>query len=423
MLIRNVLDGAELPKEWVTIINSFELVSPAGNFEKLKTAFKFGADAVYLGGKNFSLRAAANNFSIDQMIEATSYAHNLGKQVYVTVNSFIHEDELAELKTYINELKNIPLDGAIVSDLGVLSMFSEYAPDIPIHISTQANTVNSRAIEFYEKLGATQVVLGRELSFEDIKKIREHTSLKLEVFVHGAMCMSYSGRCLISNFMTGRNANAGACAHPCRYSYALMEETRPGEIYPVEEDSKGTYILSSRDLCVIEHIHKFLEIGVDAFKIEGRMKGIHYQAIVARAYRKAIDAYLKDPGNYKYDPNWGKPLTEISHRPYTPGFYFEENRNKLQAATSESYTQTSLLVGVVQEKLEDNKYRVEMRNKLLAGQPLIAITPSSDIPLPGIAEFITAKNGKSHALGNPNQIMDVQMDADLSEGCLLVIDK
>ena len=296
-----------------------ELVAPAGNLEKAEAAFIYGADAVYLGGTEFSLRALADNFTHEQMETVVEMAHQQGKKVYVTVNIIAHNHDLPRLPAYLQELEKLGVDGLIVSDLGVMRMAVEYAPSLPITVSTQASVANYAAARAYRDLGARRIVLAREVSWDGIKEICEKADVEVEVFIHGAMCVSYSGRCLLSSFMTGRSGNRGECAHPCRYRYYLREEKRPGEYFPIMEDERGTYILNSRDLYLLDHVAGLMEVGVDAFKIEGRMKSVHYVATTTRVYRQAIDAAAA--GRSEAGKGDGhEELGKIATRPYTTGF-------------------------------------------------------------------------------------------------------
>ncbi|MGR6835571.1 peptidase U32 family protein [Syntrophomonas erecta] len=298
-----------------------ELVLPAGNIEKLKTALLFGADAVYAGGEDYSLRAFAGNLTLEEIREGLRFAHQLGKKLYITVNILAHNHDLANLPVYLEALQEIGVDGVIIADFGIMRMIKRYAPDLPITVSTQANVTNYETAAFLAELGARRVVVARELSLKEIVQIKKKTGLQIEVFIHGAMCVSYSGRCLLSYYMTGRSANQGECAHPCRYHYFLMEEKRPGQYWPIEEDHRGTYIMNSRDLCLLEHIPDLIEAGIDAFKVEGRMKSLLYVASVARVYRQAIDVY--QPGKI-YDSKqlklWMDELEGTATRPFTNGF-------------------------------------------------------------------------------------------------------
>lgn len=299
-----------------------ELLAPGGSLEKCKIAFLYGADAVYVGGKNFSLRAFATNLDLHELHEACTLAHALDKRLYVTVNTYPRESDLESLGRYLRELQHIGVDAIIVADPGVLSLARDLTPRLPIHLSTQANTTNSMSVNFWKRLGVTRVNLARELTFEEIRDIGQKTTLELEVFIHGAMCVSYSGRCLLSAFMSGRSANRGECAQPCRWSYRLVEEKRPGQYFPIMEDPSGTYIFNSKDLCLMEEMGRLLTVGVHAFKIEGRMKGLLYLAAVTRAYRQAIDTHWQNPEGFIPSEEWMTDLNRISHRPYTKGFTF-----------------------------------------------------------------------------------------------------
>lgn len=399
-------------------MKNIELIAPAGNLEKLKTAVQFGADAVYLGDKRFSLRACADNFGIAEIKSAVDYARKKNVLVYVTINCFARNEDIGLLREYIRELKKMEIGGVVVSDPGVFSMLREIAPEIKIHLSTQANTLNYESVKFWEKLGVSRVILARELTFDEIKKIKENTLVELEVFIHGAMCMAYSGRCMLSSYMTGRDANKGDCAHPCRYKYSLGEEKRPGQYFDIEEDGQMTYILSSRDLCTVKHIQKFIDIGIKGFKIEGRMKGIYYLAVVTRAYRHVIDEYLKDPENYVFNNEWEKELSSISHREYTSGFYFEQNINNTQADKNTAYFQKYDLVGVVKNVYKNNMYVIECRNRILAGDDIEILSPCKNIQekkIDKIYDLSMNELKESHA----NDMRIIELFKDLPEGSLL----
>jgi len=355
-----------------------ELVLPAGDLEKLYTALTFGADAVYAGGHNYSLRAYAGNLNRSDLQAGVAEAHHRGKRVYVTVNIFAHNQDLTDLPSYLEELEQLRVDGLIISDPGIIRMAHRYAPSIPITISTQANVTNYESAAFYRDLGARRIVAARELSLEEIRMIKERAGIEIEMFVHGAMCMSYSGRCLLSSFMTGRSANRGKCAHPCRYQYALLEEKRPGEYYPVHEDQRGTYILNSRDLCLLEHLPRLVEAGVDAFKIEGRMKSPLYLAIVARVYREALDAYKQgsfdDPAQLE---KWMDQLRAVATRPFTVGFLDGADLD-LQDAANQKNPNRAEFCGVVKGYDAERAWlEVEQRANFGPGDPLWLLTPQS----------------------------------------------
>ena len=356
-----------------------ELLAPAGNLEKLKTAINFGADAVYLGGSKLNLRAFADNFGNDELKEGIEYAHERSKKVYVTLNVFPHNEDLEGLEEYLIELYNLNVDAVIVSDPGIIMTAREVVPELELHLSTQANNVNWKSAIFWHKQGIKRIVLARELSLEQIKEVRNKLpeSCELEAFVHGSMCMSYSGRCLLSNYMTGRDANRGECAQPCRYKYYLMEEKRPGEYFPVYEDKKGTYIMNSKDLCMIQHIPELVESGIVSFKIEGRMKSSFYVAIVVKSYRQAIDSYFQNPKGYSYDEKWMNNLVMASHRQFHTGFYFGE-KNK-QVYESSSYIRTHDIVGIVKDyDIKSGIAIVEQRNKVFHGDKVEILRPIGD---------------------------------------------
>jgi putative protease len=302
------------------MIKKPELLAPAGNLEKLKMAVLYGADAVYLGGKSFGLRAFGGNFSREELKEAMDFAHARGKKVYVTVNIFPHNGDLEGLPDYLQYLQSIQADALLVADLGVFMMCRKLIPDMELHISTQANNTNWASVNAWKELGASRVVLAREMSLAEIREIRSKCDVDLEMFMHGAMCISYSGRCLLSNYFTGRDSNRGSCAQSCRWKYALVEETRPGKYFPIEEDERGTYIMNSKDMCLMPNIRDVIESGVDSLKIEGRMKSVHYAASVTKAYRLAIDSYFEDPEHFEVRQEWMDELEKVSHRAYTTGF-------------------------------------------------------------------------------------------------------
>ena len=359
-------------------MNKVELLAPAGDLEKLKIAIDYGADAVYLAGELFGLRAGAKNFTIEEMEEGVAYAHRRKKKVHLTLNIFAHNYDFEELERYLDQIAHIPFDAFIISDAGIISLVMEKLPHMEIHLSTQANTTNYKTAEFWHRQGVKRVVLGREMSLEEIRTTREKLSpdMELEAFVHGAMCISYSGRCLMSNFMTERGANQGLCAHPCRYKYALMEEKRPGEYFPVEEDDRGTYIFNSKDLCMIEHIPELIEAGLASLKIEGRMKSVFYVATVVRAYRQAIDAYYADPKGWTFDPQWMAELRKVSNRHFTKGFYFNKPRNVDQNYESSAYYREFTFVGLVLDYDPETKIAtVEQRNKINAGDQVEVFGP------------------------------------------------
>ncbi len=350
-----------------------ELLIPAGSLEVFKTAVYYGADAVYIGGEEFGLRAKAQNFSREDMSEAITYAHDHGVKVHVTVNILAHNDDLDGVKVYLKELADMKPDALIIADPGIFAMAREICPDIDIHISTQANNTNYETYMFWYRQGAKRVVSARELSLEEIKQIRARIpdDMEIESFIHGAMCISYSGRCLLSNYFTGRDANQGACTHPCRWKYAVVEETRPGEYLPVYENERGTYIFNSRDLCMIEHIPEMIDAGIDSFKIEGRMKTALYVATVTRTYRRAIDDYLKDPALYEKNLDLYKDeITKCTHRHYTTGFYFGKPTHETQIYDSSTYLNEYTYLGTVREVADDGRILFEQKNKFCTGDEI-----------------------------------------------------
>jgi putative protease len=363
---------------------SIELLAPAGNLEKLKMAIIYGADAVYLAGDRFGLRAGAGNFSFEDMKEGICFAHQYQKKVYVTLNIIPHNDDLEGIEDYIKQIKRLGADAVIVSDPGIISIVREISPDLPVHISTQANVTNYQSANFWHRQGATRIISARELSLKEISFIHKQLpELEIEAFVHGAMCISYSGRCLLSNFMCGRDANRGDCAHPCRWKYHLMEESRPGQYFPVIEDETGTFIFNSKDLCMIEHIPELIDAGVTSFKIEGRMKSSFYVSTIVRAYRMALDSYLSSPKSYVFRKRWLDEVNKVSNRSFTTGFFFDKPDHESQNYGTSSYIRTSDFVGVVLSYNEREKTAViEQRNRILNGDHIEIIQPNgSDFAL------------------------------------------
>lgn len=358
-----------------------ELLAPAGDLEKFKTAIQYGADAVYLAGDKLGLRTASKNFSLDDIKEATKIAHDLDKKVYLTLNVISHNKDLEGVDEYIQSLDEAGVDAFIVSDPGIFQKVKTLAPSKEIHISTQANITNTATVEFWKSIGADRVILARELSLEEIKEIKDEVkdSIMIEAFVHGAMCMSYSGRCLLSNFMTGRSANMGDCAHPCRYKYYLMEETRPGEYYPITEDEKGSYIMNSKDLCMINHIPELVEAGVDSFKIEGRVKSEYYVATVINQYRRAIDDYYEDIEKYKFNRDnniYLEEIMKVSHRDFTTAFFFGDVKEASLTYDNSSYIRLYDFIARVLDYDEDKKLmKVQERNKFSIGDEVEIFGP------------------------------------------------
>lgn len=362
-------------------MNKVELLAPAGNLDKLKMALIYGADAVYLGGQAFGLRAQAKNFDIDQMKEGVDFAHKRNKKVYVTLNIIPHNEDLVNLPEYLKQLDEINVDAVIVSDPGVIEIVKQTTPNMEIHLSTQANATNYAAANFWYNQGVKRVIVARELSLEEIKCMNEKTpeNLDIEAFIHGAMCISYSGRCLLSNYMTHRDANRGECAQACRWKYNLVEEQRPNEYYPVYEDERGTYIFNSKDLCMIDSIPQMIESGVTSLKIEGRMKSVYYVAAVVRAYRMVIDEYYRDKDNYKFDDKWLNELKKVSHRDFTKGFFFGKPTGEDQLYTSSSYIRNYDFVGLVLDYDEEtNIATVEQRNRVIVGDEVEIFGPNKE---------------------------------------------
>ncbi|MBZ4662435.1 MAG: family peptidase [Caloramator sp.] len=401
-----------------------ELLAPAGNLEKLKTAFVYGADAVYIGGENFSLRAMADNFTIEEMKEGIEFAHNLGKKVYVTINIFPHNNDLIELPAYIKTLREINVDAVIVSDLGIFSIVKEVAPDLEVHISTQANNTNYKSAEAWYKLGASRVVLARELTLDEIREIRDKVpkDLELEAFVHGAMCISYSGRCLLSNYMTNRDSNRGMCAHPCRYKYYLVEEKRPGQYFPVFEDERGTYIMNSQDLCMIEYIPELIRAGISSFKIEGRMKSSYYVASVVKAYREAIDSYYELGDNYKFNPKWLEDVSKSSHREFSTGFYF--GKPQKQIYDSSSYIRTHDIVGLVLDYDKETKMAtIEQRNRVFKGEKVEILTSKGQNFELTIENMWNEEGQEIEVAPHPQMIYKIKSEKELKPYDMLVKEK
>lgn len=402
---------------------NFELLAPAGDLEKLKIAIIYGADAVYFGGEMFSLRAGAGNLSIDEMKEGIRFAHERGKRCYLTINIFAHNEDIGPLTDYLEQIKNIGIDAFIVSDPGIVDLIQEIIPDAEIHLSTQANMTNIRTARFWHKMGVKRLVLARELTFTEIKEIRKNipSDMEVEAFVHGAMCISYSGRCLLSNFMIERDANRGMCAQPCRWKYSLVEEKRPGEYYPVEEDERGTYILNSRDLCMIEHLDKIVESGIMSAKVEGRMKSVFYVATVIHAYRQAIDAYFSDPARYEFKAEWLTELKKVSHREFTTGFYFDKPTNQDQNYQTSAYTREYSFVGIVKSYDSATGYAVvEQRNKMTLGDEIEVFGP--DIPFfkQALESMYDAESGEPlESAPHPQQVLRIKMDQPVKENYIL----
>ena len=397
-----------------------ELLAPAGNMEKLKMALLYGADAVYLGGKQFGLRAFGGNFSNEELKEAVEFAHNLNKKVYVTVNIFPHNSDIEILPEYLAFLNTTGADALLVADIGLFMLAKKYAPDIELHISTQANNTNWATVDAWHNMGASRVVLARELSKDEISVIRQKCSVELEMFVHGAMCISYSGRCLLSNYMTGRDSNRGSCAQPCRWKYSLVEEKRPGQYFPIEEDERGTFIFNSKDLCLLPYLPDVIESGVDSLKIEGRMKSVHYAASVVKAYRMAIDSYFENPEAFAVKDEWLEELEKVSHRSYTTGFYYGKPTEKDQIYTSSSYIQTSDFVGLVLDYDEATGFAtVEQRNNMKLGQEIEVFQPQLPSYRQLLGEMYNDEGEAIEVAPHPQQIVKIRMEAPVEPYAIL----
>ncbi len=393
-------------------MNKVELLAPAGDFEKLKIAIEYGADAVYFGGEMFSLRAGAGNMTVDEIREAVSYAHQRGVRCHLALNVYAHNEDIEPLREYLKQIQDIPLDAYIVSDPAVMQLLKEKLPDAEIHLSTQANTTNYITANYWRNQGVKRLVLARELTLNEIIEIRKNLpdDTELEAFVHGAMCISYSGRCLLSNFMTGRDANRGACAHPCRYKYRLEEEKRPGEYWPVDEDERGTYIFNSKDLCMLEYLPQLIDAGISSFKIEGRMKSIFYIAHVIKAYRKALDEYYRDPAGYSYDPAWAAEMCKASHREFTTGFYFRKPTGEDQEYRSSSYTREYSFVGLVRDYDSTTGIAtVEQRNKMDVGDVVEVFGPQGDAFVQTIDSMKDEEGNSVMSAPHPQQILKIKM--------------
>ena len=395
-----------------------ELLAPAGNMEKLHMALLYGADAVYLGGKMFGLRAFASNFSLAEMDEAVAFAHSLHKKVYVTVNIFAHNEDINNLPDYLRNLQAIGVDALLISDFGVWSVAREIIPEMPLHVSTQANTTNWAAVKAWENLGASRVVLARELSFTEMKEIGNKTEVELEAFVHGAMCISYSGRCWLSSYLTGRDGNRGACAQVCRWEFSLTEKNRPGEAYDVAGDEQGTYIMNSKDLCLLPYLPQLMEAGICSFKIEGRMKSAHYAASVVSVYRRAIDACWRDPQRYTVKQEWLDELEKVSHRPYTTGFALGKPDAAAQVYTTSSYLQTHEFVGLVRD-WHNGRLTVEQRNHMKEGETLEVFCPDGSLRTLVLKEMRNQDGEPIVAAQHPQMVFTCRAAESIPESSIL----
>ncbi len=394
-----------------------ELLVPAGSLEVFRVAVLYGADAVYIGGEAFGLRAKAKNFSFEDMKEAVKFAHERGVRVYVTANILAHNDDLDEVESYFKELGEVGVDALIISDPGVFMIAKRVLPNMELHVSTQANNTNYGTYRFWHDLGAKRVVAARELSLKELKRIRAEIpdEMEIEAFVHGAMCISYSGRCLLSNFLTGRDANQGACTHPCRWKYSLMEETRPGEYFPVEETERGTFIFNSKDLCMIEHIPELVEAGIDSFKIEGRMKTALYVATVARTYRKALDDYAKGREVYEANLPWYREeIAKCTYREYTTGFFFGKPGADAQIYDSNTYVKNYTYLGLIGEDVRDGLYPFEQRNKFSVGDAIEIMKPNGENLEVIVRRLVDEDGNDVESAPHPKQKLWIDVDAPLA---------
>lgn len=403
-------------------MRDIELLIPASSLEVLKVAVTYGANAVYIGGEMFGLRAKAKNFSMADIKEGVKYAHAHNVRVFVTVNIVAHNDDLGGIREYIKELDEIGVDALIISDAGVFSIAKEEAPNMEIHISTQANSTNYATYNFWYQMGAKRVVAARELSLAEIKEIRAHIdeNMEIECFIHGAMCISHSGRCLLSNYFTGRNANMGACTHPCRWKYYVVEESRPGEYLPVEETERGTYIFNSKDLCMIEHVPEMIEAGIDSFKIEGRMKTALYVAAVARTYRKAIDDYLESENLYRQNLDYYRAeIAKCTYRQFTTGFYFGKTDENSQIYDSNTYVKEYTYIGIVRSENEQGFYELEQRNKFSVGEEIEAMNPDGTNLFVKVERIEDEDGNEMESAPHPKQKIFIKTDKKLELGWVL----
>ena len=402
-------------------MRKIELLCPASSLEVLKIAVIFGADAVYIGGEAFGLRAKAKNFSLEEMAEGIKFAHDHGVKVYVTANILAHNYDLDGVRTYFAELRDMKPDrpdGLIIADPAIFMLAKEICPEIERHISTQANNTNYGTFKFWWEMGAKRVVTARELSLREIKEIRDNIpeDMDIETFIHGAMCISYSGRCLLSNYFTGRDANKGACTHPCRWKYSVVEEKRPGEYFPVYENERGTYIFNSKDLCMIEHIPDLIEAGIDSYKIEGRMKTALYVATVARTYRKAIDDYLESPEKYQQNMPWYlDQISNCTYRQFTTGFFYGKPSEETQIYDNNTYEKGYTYLGIVGPKNEDGLYRIEQRNKFSVGEVIEVMKPNGDNIEVTVRRLVDEKGQEMESCPHPQQVFYVDLGIELDE--------
>ncbi len=397
-----------------------ELLAPAGNLEKLKMALLYGADAVYISGKQFGLRSFAGNFTPEEMQEGIRFAHQRSARVYVTVNIFAHNDDLSALPAYLLQLKEAGADALIISDPGVLNICRQTVPEMELHLSTQANVTNWSSVLFWQQQGIKRIILARELSQKEIEEIRLKTDMDLEVFVHGALCISYSGRCLLSSYMAARDANKGECTQPCRWKYDLVEETRPGQYYPIEEDERGSYVFNAQDLCLLDYIPQLIKCGICSLKIEGRMKSVHYVATIVKAYRQALDSYMEDPEHYIVQESWRREIAMVSHRDYTTGFFVNRPDQHGQNYSFSSYIRQAEFVGLVLKY--DPSARmilIEQRNKICIGDELEIVGPKHEA-WPIKVDAVWDEEGKAITeTPHPQMLYYLQSDLPVGPGDML----
>ncbi len=393
-----------------------ELLAPAGNFEKLEIALHYGADAVYIAGQDFSLRNLSDNFSIDELGKAVEFTHSKGARAYVACNIYSRNSEQKDIAVFLENIGLINPDAVIITDPGIILLSQKIIPQIDIHLSTQANTTNYNAIQFWHETGIKRVNLARELSLEEIREINFRSPIETEIFIHGAMCISYSGRCLLSSFLTGRDSNRGMCAHPCRWKYSIVEEQRPGEYQPIMEDNKGTYIFSSKDLCMIEHIPELINSGVTSLKIEGRMKGINYLASVVKTYRDAIDSYTNNPEKFSFKSQWKHELNQMYHRNYCTGFYFDKPNQIIPDYCNERIGMIHGFIGKVLEYREDKTITVDIKNKVSLGDT-IEILRAGEPSVQTMVSEIYDKNGRNvpHAQPNTHSVLKINVKCNKND--------
>ena len=399
-----------------------EILSPAGDFDKLRSALRFGADAVYLAGKNFGMRAASGNFTVEELYEASRLVHSLGKKMYLTVNVLLHGYEYAELREFLRDIKDAGIDAIIAADLGVIDTVREILPEMPIHISTQASICSPAAAKAYARMGAERLVLARELTFSEIRAIRDAIpeNVELEAFVHGAMCVAYSGRCLLSQMLTGRDANHGACAQPCRWEYSIYEEKRPELPIPIEQSKVGTFIMSSKDMCTIEHIPELIECGIDSFKIEGRVKSAYYTAVVTNAYRMAVDAYFADPEGYTFDTKIMDELESVSHREYHTGFYLNDPMENAVLCNKSGYIRDKAYLATARADSDsEGLCKFMQKNKLTVGEDAEIITPGKAGKRFTVTELYDENGEAIESAPHPSMIFYTRVPFPVSEGDIM----